>query len=272
MGVDQSQLIKVAGQSKESRIAVIFVHGLGGDPVDTWRKDEQSKTLYELLGQDAAMANSELYSFGYRTGFKPWQYDFTTVAKLLYTDIQATLPGRDIVFVAHSMGGLVVQQYIVDRYESFDNINLRTIRGVVNLSVPFRGSGLAELFPKWLANSQLRSLKRRNPLLARLEENWNKYVYRGGTDALPESLKHTIPQISLRGERDRIVAGFSSSPLYLGGDIFAVDEDHSSICKVADENSTTYKTIRNFLHKQIESLLPIKSEAMVLHIHGYDKQ
>ncbi len=95
-------------------------------------------------------------------------------------------------------------------------------------------------------------MRRKSSLLARLEENWNKYVYRGGTKSLPETLKHEIQQIALRGARDRIVAQASSTPLYLQGEIFPVDEDHSSICKV-DNESNVFKTISTFLHKIVKA-------------------
>jgi pimeloyl-ACP methyl ester carboxylesterase len=269
MSIKKAQLIQVGTGHPDCRKAVIFVHGIGGSLYDTWRKDSYSPTLIEMLGQDPLLREMEFYSFGYRTGVKPWQYDFTTVAELLHSDIKVELPGKDIIFVAHSMGGLVVQQYIVNRYETFDSSNL-TVKGVVYLSVPFHGSGLAELFPKLLANKQIKSLRRKNPQLALLERNWNKYAYRGGVEALPENLKHNISQIALRGERDRVVASASSTPLYLGAEVIAVDEGHSSICKV-DSSSTVYKTIRDFLQKHLEPI-STSPKAMIFHIHGYDKQ
>ncbi|UHA74667.1 alpha/beta fold hydrolase [Paenibacillus sp. 481] len=270
MGVEKARLIKVVSRSTKSKLAVIFVHGLAGDPHGTWRKCEQSPTMMELLGQDPSLLDAEIYSYGYRTGFKPLQYDFKTVAELLHGDIQVDLKGKDIVFVAHSMGGLVVQQYIVNRYEDFDEDNLKSIKGAVYLSVPFHGSGLANVFPKWTVNRQLQSLRKNSPHLAQLEASWNKYVYRGGTEKLPEKLKHDISQLALRGARDRVVAEASSTPLYLGADVVNVDEDHSSICK-ADPSSTAYKTIRDFVQKTMESQAT-KPTPMIFHIHGYDKQ
>ncbi|MDR0267956.1 alpha/beta fold hydrolase [Paenibacillus sp.] len=270
MVIEKAQLIKVGAGPTDSRFSVIFVHGIGGDPYDTWRKDAHSKTLIELLKQEPVLREAEFYSYGYRTSLKPWQYDFKTVAELLYSDIQVNLPGKHIIFVAHSMGGLVVQQYIVNRYETFDEINLKAVIGAVYLSVPFHGSGLAELFPKSLANRQIKSLRRKNPQLDLLERNWNKYVYRGGVESLPENLKHNISQIALRGERDRVVARVSSTPLYFGAEVVAVDEGHSSICKV-DRDSTVYKTIREFLQKNLEPQSTC-SKAMIFYVHGYDKQ
>ncbi|WP_179031098.1 alpha/beta fold hydrolase [Paenibacillus kribbensis] len=270
MVIEKAQLLKVGAGPTDSRLTVIFVHGIGGSPYNTWRKDPHSQTLIDLFEQDSALREIEFYSFGYRTGVKPWQYDFKTVAELLYSDIQVNLPEKHIIFVAHSMGGLVVQQYIVNRYETFDEINLKAVKGTVYLSVPFHGSGLAELLPSWFANRQIKSLRRKNPQLALLEKNWNKYAYRGGVKSLPENLKHKISQIALRGERDRVVASVSSTPLYLGAEVVAVDEGHSSICKV-DSSSTVYKTIREFLQKHLEPQ-STSTKAMIFHIHGLDKQ
>ncbi len=269
--INKAELFPITTRSiSAARLAVIFVHGIGGHPLDTWRVHPQAPSMMELLDGDSTLCEAEFYSYGYRTGLKPWQYDFQTVAELLFTDIQLNLPDRNIVFVAHSMGGLVVQQYIINRYEAFDQAQLKAIQGVVYLSVPFHGSGLAELFPKWLVNKQIKSLRRKNPQLAKLEEGWNKYAYRGGAASLPETLKHEIQQLALRGERDRVVVKASSTPLYLSGEITPVDEDHSSICKV-DKHSSVYKAIQQFLYKQLQTHAG-QSNPMIIHAHGYTKQ
>ena len=78
-------------------IAVIFIHGLNGDLVDTWKRDRLTKSLPELLGHDEGLKEFDFYSYGYKTGLKPSQYDFSAVAEILYSDIQAQLPGQDIV-------------------------------------------------------------------------------------------------------------------------------------------------------------------------------
>ena len=266
MGVEKAELYPVVENNKN--IAVIFVHGLSGHPFETWRKDSLTKSLPELLGHEVELKGFNFYSYGYKTGLKPAQYDFPAVAEILQADIQAQLPGRDIVFVAHSMGGLIVQQYIINQYKSFDSENLKRIKGAVYLSVPFQGAALASVLPKALVNKQIRSLRKENSLLEDLEEDWHKYFFRGGIENLPESLKHKIPQIAFHGAQDRIVSELSSSPLHLDAKIYKVDENHKSICKV-DKNSTVFKHIKSFLI-EISNLTEVN--AMVLHVHGYDKQ
>jgi hypothetical protein len=49
-----SRLIKIADWSGEKRGNVVFVHGLGGHPYDTWRRRADDGTFWPLwLAQDA---------------------------------------------------------------------------------------------------------------------------------------------------------------------------------------------------------------------------
>lgn len=267
MGVEKSRLLPMVENNKN--IAVVFVHGLNGDPVNTWRKDHLTKTLPELLGYDNELKAFDFYSYGYKTGFTARQYDFSAVAEILFSDIQAQLPTRDIVFVAHSMGGLVIQQYIVNRFEQYDSENLKRIKGIVYLSVPFQGAGLARVLPKLIINKQIRSLRKQNPLLVQLEDKWHKYFFRGGVESLPIELRHKIPQIAFHGAQDLVVSEASASPLHLDATVYKVDENHTSICKV-DKDSTIYKHIKKFLLEI--ALSSTKVNSMILYVHGYEKQ
>lgn len=99
--------------------------------MDTWKRDRFTKSLPELIGSDQDIDGFDVYTFGYKTGFTPGQYDFKQIAKILYSDIKAEFSGREIVFVGHSMGGLVIQQYIIDRFKANEEINLKQIKGAV---------------------------------------------------------------------------------------------------------------------------------------------
>ncbi|WP_336883730.1 alpha/beta fold hydrolase [Priestia koreensis] len=266
MRVKNAQLYEVS--EKNNSIAVIFVHGLGGHPIKTWRKNELSKSLPELLRDDVALNELDFYSYGYVTGKTTSKYDFTDAAELLSSDIQAQLKNKDIVFVAHSMGGLIVQKYIINLIEKFDMDNLKKLKGAVYLSVPFQGSKWASMFSKVLVNKQIKSMRKANPLLVKLENSWQKYFFRGGDENLPDILKHTIPQIAFHGAQDQVVSNVSASPLYIGAKIYKVDQNHRSICKV-DEKSSVFKSIKNFLADVKKTSEP---EAMILHVHGYEKQ
>lgn len=269
MGVNKAKLFKLVEGSDSSGLVVIFVHGLSGDPISTWKMKGPIPTLAELLGEETALAGISLYSFGYKSGLFTKQYNFNSIAEILHTEIQARLSGRDILFVAHSMGGLAVQQYLVNRLESSDKTDVKRIKGIIYLAVPFRGSGWVDLIPNWVVNRQLQSLGTKSQSLLDLEASWNKQ-FPINSEVSVLHAHHLIPQIAIRGERDHAVAKNSTSILHSYAKVLTVDENHTSICKV-DSDNAVYLTIRNQLCE-----LTIRQAkdpgAMVLHVHGYEKE
>ncbi len=234
--------------------------------MDTWKRDRFTKSLPDLIDSDLDIKDFDVYSFGYKTGFTPVQYDFKQVARLLYSEIMAKVPNREIVFVGHSMGGLVIQQYIIDRFKANEEITLKLIKGAVFLCVPFKGAPLASVFGSF--NKQIRSLQKRSNHLKELKEDWTTYTLRGGSKIVPKNLVHSIPQLLMYGAQDGVVKEQSSSPLHLDDAIkYAVDVDHKGVCKI-DEGDTIYKHIKTFLLTCVKET----KISMMLSIQGYDKQ
>lgn len=234
--------------------------------MDTWKRDRFSKSLPELIGSDQDINGFDVYSFGYKTGFIPGQYDFKQIANILYSDIKAEFSGREIVFVGHSMGGLVIQQYIIDRFKANVEIDLKQIKGAIFLSVPFKGAPLASVFFSF--NKQIRSLRKSSKKLKELENDWTTYTFRGGSKIVPKNMVHSIPQLLMYGAQDGVVQEQSSSPLHLDDAIkYAVDVGHKGICKI-DEEATIYKHIKDFLLNSVKET----KISMMLSIQGYDKQ
>jgi pimeloyl-ACP methyl ester carboxylesterase len=262
VGIKNAKLIKRS--PIQNQYAVIFIHGFTGHPEDTWRKDKNSTGLIEAVIHDGELKGFDVYSFGYRTGLSFGQYDFKAVAGLLYSEIRAEIPNHNLIFITHSMGGLAAQQFIIDRYDTFDVEFLKKIKGIVFLGVPSEGSKLA-ILP---INKQVKSLGTGNQLLTNLKSNWQKFVTRGGIASLPPELQHEFHRLSIIGVRDKIVSSDSSNPFHIDAEhVFKVDDTHNSLCK-GDERSPTFKHIKRFLLKIINE----NTEAMVLGINGYDKR
>lgn len=262
VGIKKATLIKRS--PSQNQFAIIFIHGFTGHHEDTWRKDKNSTGLIEAVIHDTELKGFDVYSFGYRTGLFPGQYNFETVAGVLNSEIQDKIPNHNLIFITHSMGGLAAQQYIIDRYDTFDIEKLKKIKGTVFLGVPFEGS-------KWAIlpiNKQVQSLGTGNPLLTDLKRSWQKYVTRGGVATLPTELQHEFPKLSIIGVRDKIAPYESSNPFHIDAEnVFKVDDTHTSLCK-GDERSPTFKHIKRFLLKIVNK----HSEAMVVGINGYDKR
>jgi pimeloyl-ACP methyl ester carboxylesterase len=105
-----------SGSSQSNEAAVVFVHGFTGDWQKTWGR------IPEFLAADQKLKGWDLFGFGYESrrrfdllGF--WSADaaLPEIATKLYTTICADVPlgkYKAIALVAHSMGGLVVQEAV----------------------------------------------------------------------------------------------------------------------------------------------------------------
>ncbi|AIC93175.1 alpha/beta fold hydrolase [Shouchella lehensis] len=250
--------------SEQNKNTVVFIHGYSGDHEDTWRIDKNTPGLIEAVQHDSDLRHFNIYSFGYVTGFTWGHYDFKTIARVLYSQIRAELPTHNIFFVTHSMGGLVAQQYIVDRCLNFETEDLSKVKGVAFLGVPFEGSKLSFL----ALNKQGKTLKSGNPLLQDLKNNWEKYITRGGVASLPRTLQHEFHRLSVIGVKDQVVIANSSNPFHIDSqNVFEVDETHGSLCK-GDYNSPVFKHIKDMLIKASSE----SQSTMVLGINGYDRR
>lgn len=90
---------------------VVFIHGLGGDPADTWAK------FPELLAADADVTSrySAIESFGYETSKTGATRPLAEIAFELANFLDAAqLKSRfdEIAFITHSQGGLLARRYL----------------------------------------------------------------------------------------------------------------------------------------------------------------
>ncbi|ARK21172.1 hypothetical protein [Sporosarcina ureae] len=226
--------------------AIIFVHGLQGDPYRTWTK-KGCNSLPHLFVEDETYDHFDIFSFGYNTGFILKRHHFKEISNLLYTEVNANLCDYKLLyFITHSMGGIVVQSMLTEQVEHRNKGFLEAVCGIVYLAVPFLGSTIASaasasytLMPpiigERLVSLQVRSLKVFDKDLAKVSEKWVRYR--------DYELKH-LKELNLYGQFDKSVAVPSACPPYIKNS-FAVAEGHISICKV-DRESTVYKKISNF--------------------------
>ncbi|MED3816140.1 NACHT domain-containing protein [Priestia megaterium] len=256
-------------KKKENDAAIIFVHGLRGHPYGTWTKKDNI-SLPELLAKDEMFQKYDLFTFGYKTGISLRQHRYQEISKLLYTELKARLEYKEIYFVAHSMGGLIVQRLIIDRVEREHLDFLKSVKGIIYLSVPFYGAIggniakiISSLLPSILGDRiisiQVKSLAIWGEELYEQSRKWALYSN--------SALSH-IRQQNIYGLLDRTVKTFSASPAYIH-DSDAVQENHRTICKV-DEKSTVYQLIGKSIHKSNADLIK-KNKGAELELSHYLK-
>ncbi len=151
--MSETQLIAINDTAEnENRIAdIIFVHGLGGDALSTWHpkeKKEAKNSWLDWLGKDFNnigiwSVDYEVEPFRWKGSTMPLADRATNVVDLL--DIYE-IGERPVIFITHSMGGLVVKQMLRHAYD-FGNPSWKRIventRGIVFLSTPHSGSDIA---------------------------------------------------------------------------------------------------------------------------------
>jgi 8-oxo-dGTP pyrophosphatase MutT (NUDIX family) len=242
--------------------AVIFVHGVNGDPAATWRNAETDFFWPEAL---AAQSPWAVYSLGYPAATNlgptmPVQQRAKSVLRYLVES--ETFKGKDVAFVCHSFGGIVVTQMLRHMNENRDTF-LNQVAGVVFVSTPHQGSAVASLgdsLRNVIASTvTLEDLRFGSPMLADLNE-WFRQ-----TD---------FPEVLSFGEARRlkrfgmriwpvIVPRISADPGLKRSQTIPVDADHFEICRPAGNESPQSVSTLAFLKRVF---------ALPANYHRYPKQ
>ena len=137
-------------------VDIVFVHGLTGDAYNTWlHKETGIHWPSKLLGQD--IPHSRILSFGYdadvvnilgggpASNSRLSNHAENLVGELVRARERSATETRKIIFVAHSLGGLVTEQALTHSKNSVEphlnQVEQYTI-GIVLLGVPHCGSDL----------------------------------------------------------------------------------------------------------------------------------
>ena len=167
-------------QDEEVQADLIFVHGLGGDPVLTWCHDETRLRDCWLFWLAEAAPDRRAHP-GVRGQPSRWlgrAMPLIDRAKDVLTELETMAIGaRPIVFVGHSLGGLLIKQMLREA-EDKSVPGWRRIaaqaRAVVFLATPHAGADLAT----WLdrlgtllrASAAIDDLRAHNAQLRNLNE------------------------------------------------------------------------------------------------------
>ncbi|KAK4215438.1 hypothetical protein QBC37DRAFT_386350 [Rhypophila decipiens] len=159
---DRNSGLRLLAAGKEPVIAdFIAVHGLNGHRDKTWSTASGVNWLESILPKDIPNVRILTYGYNARThGSEPFiaesLYDHgKTLVEVLCVDRRRTkTEGRPIVFLAHSLGGLVVKAALTHsnlhgRDNSLNDIKLSAY-GLVFFGTPHSGSSIASLGTKLL--------------------------------------------------------------------------------------------------------------------------
>jgi len=252
----RSELIPVANTTNTSRRAdVIFVHGINADPRKTWMTDNKLEGFPEeswlyWLGED--IPSVAVWTLGYPANAFAWQGFTMELEKRAenITNLLLTCPGLDnnrpIIFVTHSMGGLLVKYILCRALGGFctepdaKSLVERT-KGIVFLSTPHTGANLAnfiEFVASLFTNPNVSELKKDEPKLLALNqdfcENFDRLdlQVRVFYEKIPTPIRKGIVGNLIRKivvDEDSATFDRDKMP---NVPMTPIDADHSSICWV----------------------------------------
>ena len=269
---DREGLSAVTGCESPSRVCdVVFVHGLGGGSHSTWMAGGDPDRFWPAwIGADFPSVG--VWTLGYRADVSAWTSESMPLADRGTSSLEELtnegIGERPVVFITHSMGGILVKQILrhatsfgVERWES---IASRT-RGIAFLATPHAGAdlaGFAELARLVLrTNEQVGELKAHHPRLRELHAWFLKFCGDTGLvcrtfcetrELRPGILGLTFPKGFL------VVDPTSAEPHVPGEVAIPMDDDHVSIAKPQSREAPLYKSLRRFIR---ESLTADESEA-----------
>ncbi|KAL8937262.1 MAG: hypothetical protein Q9216_004510 [Gyalolechia sp. 2 TL-2023] len=125
------QLVAEPFNGEEVRVDLIFVHGLADDWQQTWKKDDSSSWIQDLLPNDIPHARIFAYGLNILDTYHKFPSSSTDGLRD-YEKTREDHPKRPVIFLAHSLGGLILQTFLQDC-----SLSLRAaIKGIVFFGTP----------------------------------------------------------------------------------------------------------------------------------------
>ncbi len=231
-------------------VDVVFVHGLGGDKLSTWQSTASSDSFWPAwLGDD--LPDVAVYSLGYDASPLAWLGNAMPLSdratNMLASLVAEELGARPLIWVCHSLGGLVVKkilQHAAIQNQPSWKCFVENTRAVVFLSTPHAGSRVADYV------NLLGRVLRTTPAIKDLQANDThlrelSQWYRNNAQNLNIETHVFFEKRDTAGVR--IVDESSDDPGISGVIPVPADNDHFAICKPADRNALVYKSVRQLV-------------------------
>ncbi|KAK0639519.1 hypothetical protein B0T16DRAFT_497593 [Cercophora newfieldiana] len=189
--------IKSLFEPADAVVDIVFVHGLNGHRELTWTARGAAEPWPKLL-LPHELPTARILAFGYDASVANWKRTISENrigdhSQNLLTSLAAyrekdETNGRSIIFVCHSLGGLVCEDALVrsqQRVEPHLVDILESTRSIAFLGTPHHGSGLARWAEKLSRHFQLMkqtnsnivaTLRRESEVLARIQDSFHTMI------------------------------------------------------------------------------------------------
>jgi pimeloyl-ACP methyl ester carboxylesterase len=167
-GFAQVQYIK---RKPENSLVIIFVHGVMGDSVATWTNSTTKAYFPALVASDSVFqrANVAVVDIPSPILGRAPSIDELAESMRLHLEAKEVLAHREIIFVTHSMGGLVTRSLLTKYRE-----HAKKVKFIYFFATPTTGSSIASLARIISSNPQFEKMMpmTSDGYLADLQRTW----------------------------------------------------------------------------------------------------
>ncbi|RSL47813.1 hypothetical protein CEP54_013216 [Fusarium duplospermum] len=265
---------------------IVFVHGLDGHRDKTWTcqgTDDMDPVFWprDLLPSDCQ--DARILSFGYNASVAHFfnsgndkhpiaptttidNHSVALLDSLKGLRARTNTTGRPIIFVAHSLGGLVCANAIAKQYgaDTPEKALVDSVRGLIFLGTPFAGSKKASwalVITQFLRlfisinQKKLEDLDERSENLLKINDEFLKVIWARQRSDNPIQVAfyyEELPTIRHKVRLGFIVDTASAVPRGFTG--VGIQENHSNMCKFSDAYRSGFISISSTLNQWIQDL------------------
>lgn len=233
---------------------ICFVHGLNEDRVSTWSSTPSDGKDKFFWPEDLQkQINARILLYGYSTVAPTAEY---LARRTLYrqadhlveslADARKDHPRRPLIFVAHSLGGLVVKSGLIFSFQSPTRAIVLSTVGIVLLGTPHKVHGHLSSSPSLQKIAMISGLSRKV----------RKYLddeSRSLQSCLEpfEALSTDIPMISFFESQGTGSFGVIVPPstAVIGGKSLLLDSNHANLAKFHDPNDKNYVKVASAIRE-----------------------
>ncbi|PGH00305.1 hypothetical protein AJ79_08236 [Helicocarpus griseus UAMH5409] len=255
---------------------IIFVHGLGGSSLRTWSYNRDVRNFWlPWLKSEVGSSSTRVFTFGYNARFveQASRLSILDFAKDLLFQLKMyhdkdeedskMIGEHPLIFVVHSMGGLVVKKaYGLGKTdEQYLNI-VSQIFGIVFLGTPHRGSSFAPMLNNILRTAPttgtkiyVNELEKGSTSINDINEQFRNVCGDLNLVSFYETLRTTLaPGVKATiVEKESAVLGYpreTSAPLHA---------DHHGLTKFLSREDKNYRDLHNVLRIFVQKIKQIRS-------------
>lgn len=217
---------------------LVLIHGITGDGVSSWT-NRNGAYWPDIMKEDAEFKDFDIYVYQYPTSTFGQCMPITDLANNMCTHLKndnVFSEHEQIAFLAHSMGGLVVRQFLLRNRDTVDKVPL-----VMFFATPTAGSwkaNVASLLPTCSQTDDLRTL------------DVNSYLKAQQSDWLSAGFQERVIShcaFETRASSGAITVDRSSATLLCTRDPDALPTDHSDAVKPSGLTDLSHIIVRNIL-------------------------